>query len=175
MTNEIIFLKSAIQQFRDYKLLAEKTFAQINEADFRYQPNETTNSMAINITHLHGNMLSRWTNFLTEDGEKEWRKRDDEFETHQYSKEKLLQLWEEGWQEMFNSLEVLTASDLEKTIYIRSKPLTVIEAIHRQLTHYAYHVGQVVMLGKIIKGAQWQTLSIAKGQSAVFNSDMKKK
>ncbi|MGZ8551256.1 MAG: DUF1572 family protein [Chitinophagaceae bacterium] len=175
MTNEIIFLKSAIQQFRDYKLLAEKTFAQINEADFLYQPNETTNSIAINITHLHGNMLSRWTNFLTEDGEKEWRKRDDEFETHQYSKEKLLQLWEEGWQEVFNSLEVLTASDLEKTIYIRSKPLTVIEAIHRQLTHYAYHVGQIVMLGKIIKGAQWQTLSIAKGQSAVFNSDMKKK
>ncbi|MGZ5220247.1 MAG: DUF1572 family protein [Chitinophagaceae bacterium] len=175
MTNEIIFLKSAIQQFRDYKLLAEKTFAQINEADFLYQPNETTNSIAINITHLHGNMLSRWTHFLTEDGEKEWRKRDDEFETHQYSKEKLLQLWEEGWQEVFNSLEVLTASDLEKTIYIRSKPLTVIEAIHRQLTHYAYHVGQIVMLGKIIKGAQWQTLSIAKGQSAVFNSDMKKK
>ncbi|MGZ8541140.1 MAG: DUF1572 family protein [Chitinophagaceae bacterium] len=175
MTNEIIFLKSAIQQFRDYKLLAEKTFAQINEADFLYQPNETTNSIAINITHLHGNMLSRWTNFLTEDGEKEWRKRDDEFETHQYSKEKLLQLWEEGWQEVFNSLEVLTASDLEKTIYIRSRPLTVIEAIHRQLTHYAYHVGQIVMLGKIIKGAQWQTLSIAKGQSAVFNSDMKKK
>ncbi|MGZ8511774.1 MAG: DUF1572 family protein [Chitinophagaceae bacterium] len=175
MTNEIIFLKSAIQQFRDYKLLAEKTFAQINEADFLYQPNETTNSIAINITHLHGNMLSRWTNFLTEDGEKEWRKRDDEFETHQYSKEKLLQLWEEGWQEVFNSLEVLTASDLEKTIYIRSRPLTVIEAIHRQLTHYAYHVGQIVMLGKIIKGAQWQTLSIAKGQSAVFNSDMRKK
>ncbi|MGZ8525796.1 MAG: DUF1572 family protein, partial [Chitinophagaceae bacterium] len=169
------FLKSAIQQFRDYKLLAEKTFAQINEADFLYQPNETTNSLAVNITHLHGNMLSRWTHFLTEDGEKEWRKRDDEFETHQYSKEKLLQLWEEGWQEVFNSLEVLTASDLEKTIYIRSKPLTVIEAIHRQLTHYAYHVGQIVMLGKIIKGAQWQTLSIAKGQSAVFNSDMKKK
>ncbi len=172
--NEIIFLKSAIQQFRDYKLLAEKTFAQINEADFLYQPNETTNSIAINITHLHGNMMSRWTNFLTEDGEKEWRKRDDEFETHQYSKEKLLQLWEEGWQVVFKSLEVLAASDLEKTIYIRSKPLTVIEAIHRQLTHYAYHVGQIVMLGKIIKDAGWQTLSIAKGQSAAFNSDMKK-
>lgn len=173
--NEIIFLKSAIRQFRDYKLLAEKTFAQINETDFLYQPNETTNSIAINITHLHGNMLSRWTNFLTEDGEKEWRKRDDEFETHQYSKEKLLQLWEEGWQIVFNSLEVLEPGDLEKTIYIRSKPLTVIEAIHRQLTHYAYHVGQIVMLGKIIKGAGWQTLSIAKGQSAQFNSDMRKK
>lgn len=172
--SKAIFLKSAIQQFRDYKLLAEKTFVQLNEADFLYQPNKTTNSIAINITHLHGNMLSRWTNFLTEDGEKDWRDRDGEFETRQYSKEKLLQLWEEGWQIVFNSLEVLTANDLEKTIYIRCKPLTVIEAIHRQLTHYAYHVGQIVMLGKIITDAGWQTLSIAKGQSAVFNTDMKK-
>ena len=172
--NEAIFLKSAIQQFHDYKLLAEKTFAQINDAGFHYQPNETTNSIAINITHLHGNMLSRWTNFLTEDGEKEWRKRDDEFEVHSYSKEKFLQLWEEGWQTLFNALEPLNATDLEKTIYIRTKPLTVIDAIHRQLTHYSYHVGQIVMLGKIIKGAEWQTLSIAKGQSGPFNTNMKK-
>jgi len=172
--NKNIFLKSAIQQFRDYKLLAEKTFAQINEADFLYQPNETTNSIAINITHLHGNMLSRWTNFLTEDGEKDWRKRDDEFEAHQYSKQQLLQLWEAGWQTVFNSLEPLKTDDLAKTIYIRNKPLSVIEAIHRQLTHYAYHVGQIVMLGKIIKGTGWQTLSIARGQSAVFNADTKK-
>jgi hypothetical protein len=119
-------------------------------------------------------MLSRWTNFLTEDGEKDWRKRDSEFESHQYSKEQLLQLWEAGWQTVFNALEPLKADDLAKTIYIRSKPLSVIEAIHRQLTHYAYHVGQIVMLGKIIKGTDWQTLSIAKGQSAVFNDDMKK-
>lgn len=172
--NETIFLKSAIQQFHDYKLLAEKTFAQINDADFHYQPNEITNSIAVNITHLHGNMLSRWTNFLTEDGEKEWRKRDDEFETHQYIKEKILQLWEEGWQTLFQALESLTAADLEKTIYIRAKPLAVIDAIHRQLTHYSYHVGQIVMLGKIIKGPEWQSLSIPKGQSAAFNANMKK-
>ena len=171
---ETIFLKSAIQQFHDYKLLAEKTFAQINDADFHYQPNEITNSIAINITHLHGNMLSRWTNFLTEDGEKEWRKRDDEFETHQYTKGKILQLWEEGWQTLFQALESLTAADLEKTIYIRTKPLAVIDAIHRQLTHYSYHVGQIVMLGKIIKGSEWQSLSIPKGQSAAFNANMKK-
>ncbi len=173
--NDAIFLKSAIQQFHDYKLLAEKTFAQIKDEDFHYQPNETTNSIAINITHMHGNMLSRWINFLTEDGEKEWRQRDDEFETHTYSHEKLVQLWQEGWLAVFNALEPLTASDLEKTIYIRTKPLSVIEAIHRQLTHYAYHVGQIVMLGKIIKDKDWQTLSIAKGQSVAFNSAMKKK
>ena len=173
--NEIIVLKSAIQQFHDYKLLGEKTFAQLLDTDFHYQPNETTNSIAINITHLHGNMLSRWTNFLTEDGEKEWRQRDDEFETHQYSGEKLLQLWDEGWQAVFNTLESLQPDDLEKIIHIRTKPLIVIEAIHRQLTHYAYHVGQIVMLGKIIKNKEWQSLSIAKGQSTTFNSDMKKR
>ena len=172
--NETIFLKSAIQQFHDYKLLAEKTFNQINDADFHFQPNETTNSIAINITHMHGNMLSRWTNFLTDDGEKEWRQRDDEFEAHPYSREKLLQLWEEGWLTVFNALEPLTGDDLDKTIYIRTKPLAVIEAIHRQLTHYAYHAGQIVMLGKIIKGKDWQTLSIAKSQSVTFNSSMKK-
>ena len=133
--NEAIFLKSAVQQFHDYKLLAEKTFVQIKGDDFHYQPNETTNSIAINITHMHGNMVSRWTNFLTEDGEKEWRQRDDEFETHGWSREKLLQLWEEGWQVVFNALEPLTGDDLDKTIYIRTKPLAVVDAIHRQLTH----------------------------------------
>lgn len=173
--NTDVFLKSAIQQFRNYKSLGEKTFAQIKENEFHYQPSETANSIAINITHMHGNMLSRWTNFLTEDGEKEWRQRDDEFETHTYSQEKLLQLWEEGWQTVFRALEPLTGADLDKTIYIRTKPLTVIDAIHRQLTHYAYHVGQIVMLGKIIKDKDWQALSIAKGQSNAFNTDMKKK
>ncbi len=173
--NETIFLKSAIQQFHDYKLLGEKTFAQVDEAGFHYQPNAITNSIAINITHLHGNMLSRWTNFLTEDGEKDWRQRDDEFEIHTYSKEKLVQLWEEGWQPVFKTLESLEPADLEKTIYIRTQPLIVIEAIHRQLTHYAYHVGQIVMLGKIIKGTEWKNLSIPKGESGKFNVEMNKR
>jgi hypothetical protein len=155
-----LLIKSAIQQFRDYKSLGERTFAQLEDRDLHFQPNEVTNSIAINITHLHGNMLSRWTNFLTEDGEKEWRKRDDEFEEHTLSKQELLQLWEEGWQAVFNALEALKPSDLTTIVYIRSKPLTVTDAIHRQLTHYAYHVGQIVMLGKIIKGESWQTLSI---------------
>lgn len=168
----MIFLQSAIQQFLDYKLLAEKTFAQLQEDDFHYQPNEVTNSIAINITHLHGNMLSRWTNFLAEDGEKEWRQRDDEFETHAYSKEKLLQLWEEGWLVVLNSLRSLQPVDLEKTIYIRSQPLLVIDAIHRQLAHYASHIGQIIMLGKIIKNAAWQSLSIPKGGSGKYNTGM---
>lgn len=168
------FLQSAIQQFKDYKNLADKTFAQLNEKDFYYSPDGFNNSIAINITHLHGNMLSRWTNFLTEDGEKEWRKRDDEFEPQHYSHEKLMQLWEEGWQVLFRSLESLTPIDLDKIIYIRTKPLTVIDAIHRQLTHYASHVGQIIFLGKHIKRADWQTLSIARGESKGFNEKMKK-
>lgn len=159
---EDVIIQSAVKQFNDYKSLAERTFAQLEEKDFHFQPNETTNSIAINITHLHGNMLSRWTNLLTEDGEKEWRQRDGEFEVHDYSREKLLQLWEEGWQTLFNALSSLQATDLLTTIHIRAKPLTVTDAIQRQLTHYAYHVGQIVMLGKIIKGENWHNLSIPK-------------
>jgi hypothetical protein len=173
--NEMIFLQSAIQQFSDYKALGDKTFAQLQDNDFHFQPNESTNSIAVIINHLHGNMLSRWTNFLTEDGEKDWRQRDDEFETHAYSREKLLRLWEEGWKVVFNTLESLQPSDLEKIIYIRFQPLTVIDAIHRQLTHYASHAGQIVMLGKIIKNTAWQSLSIPKGESGKYNADLKKK
>ena len=169
-----IILESAIQQFRDYKLLAEKAFAQLAEKDFHFQPNDETNSIAINITHLHGNMMSRWTNFLTEDGEKEWRQRDDEFEVHTYPRDKLLELWEQGWLAVFGALQSLRPGDLEKTIYIRSKPLSVVDAIHRQLTHYSYHVGQIVMLGKIVKGAKWKSLTIPKGKSTQFNNEMKK-
>ena len=173
--NETIFLKSAIQQFSDYKALGDKTFAQLLGNDFHFRPNESTNSIAIIITHLHGNMLSRWTNFLTEDGEKEWRQRDDEFETHSYSREKLLELWKEGWQAVFKTLATLQSADLEKIIYIRSEPLTVIDAIHRQLTHYASHAGQIVMLGKMIKNTTWQSLTIPKGESGKYNADLMKK
>jgi hypothetical protein len=173
--NEQIFLQSAIGQFRDYKLLGEKTFQQLSAGDFYFQPNAVTNSIAINITHLHGNMKSRWTHFLTEDGEKPWRQRDLEFENRGLSREELEQLWEEGWQVVFKTMESLGSADVDKTIHIRSQPMSVIDAIHRQLTHYAYHVGQIVMLGKIIKGADWKTLSIAKGQSGPFNEGLMKK
>jgi hypothetical protein len=160
MTTGEVFLQSALKEFRDYKQLADKTFDQLNDKDFHFQPNEECNSIAINIQHMHGNMLSRWTNFLTEDGEKEWRKRDDEFGVHSLSKEKLIELWEEGWKLVFDTIESLTDDDLTKTVYIRSKPHTVIGAINRQISHYSYHVGQIVLLGKIIKARDWQTLSI---------------
>lgn len=168
-----IFIQSAIQQFKDYKLLAEKTFDQLEEKDFHFRPDTVNNSLCINITHMHGNMVSRWTNFLTEDGEKPWRQRDAEFEAQNLNKEQLMKLWETGWETVLHTLASLKPEDLDKTIHIRTKPLKVIEAVHRQLTHYAYHVGQIVFLGKLICGDRWVSLSIQKGASQDFNNAMK--
>lgn len=163
------YLQTAIRRLRYYKLLGEKTFEQLTDADFHYVPNETSNSIAVIIQHVSGNMLSRWTNFLTEDGEKAWRNRDEEFEVHHYSKQQLLELWEKGWQCFLNALTSLTENDLLKTIYIREEPLLVIDAINRQLAHYPYHVGQILYMGKQIKDANWQSQSIEKGQSEAYN------
>lgn len=163
------YLQTAIRRLRYYKLLGEKTFEQLSDVDFHYASNEASNSIAVIIQHVSGNMLSRWTNFLTEDGEKAWRNRDEEFEVHKYSKQQLLELWEKGWQCFLNALTSLTENDLLKTIYIREEPLLVIDAINRQLAHYPYHVGQILYIGKEIKGASWQSLSIEKGQSEVYN------
>jgi hypothetical protein len=163
------YLQTAIRRLRYYKLLGEKTFEQLTDADFHYAPNEASNSIAVIIQHVSGNMLSRWTNFLTEDGEKAWRNRDDEFEVHNYSKQQLLEWWEKGWQCFLNALTSLTENDLLKIIYIREEPLLVIDAINRQLAHYPYHVGQILYIGKQIKDANWQSQSIEKGQSETYN------
>ena len=159
---EQIFLESVIKRFREYKLLGEKTFEQLDEGQMHHHPNEASNSIAVIIQHLHGNMLSRWTNFLTEDGEKDWRQRDEEFEVHSFSKEQLIQKWEEGWSVFLDTLESLEAADLSKTITIRQQPLAVVDAINRQLAHYSYHVGQVVYLGRWMKNMDWKSLSIPK-------------
>ena len=159
-----LFLKSAMKEFQDYKKMGDKTFAQLNEADFHYQPNEECNSIAVIIQHLHGNMLSRWTNFLTEDGEKEWRKRDEEFEVHDFSKEKLMQLWEEGWSLVFNTIESLTNEDTGKTVFIRNEPYSVTGAVNKQMAHYAYHIGQIVFIAKIIREKNWLTISIPRNR-----------
>ncbi len=168
------FLSSAIKRFKEYKSLGEKTFAQLNDEDMRLQPNEASNSIAIIVQHMHGNMVSRWTNFLTEDGEKPWRKRDAEFEGQALRKEQVVQLWEEGWNIFLQALESLQEEDLLKTVTIRSQPLTVVDAINRQMAHYSYHVGQIVYLGRWIKDAAWQSLSIPKGASATYNQQLEK-
>lgn len=164
------FLQTAVRRLKYYKDLGDKTFEQLNEWDFHYQPNDESNSIAVIIQHMAGNMLSRWTNFLTEDGEKEWRKRDEEFEIHTYTKQQLLELWEKGWQCFFDALESLKKKDLKKTVHIRKEPLTVIDAINRQLAHYPYHVGQIIFLARIIKNKSWKNLSIPRGDSQQYNN-----
>lgn len=164
------FLQTAVRRLKYYKDLGDKTFEQLNEWDFHYQPNDESNSIAVIIQHMAGNMLSRWTNLLTEDGEKEWRKRDEEFEIHTYTKQQLLELWEKGWTCFFDALESLKKKDLKKTVHIRKEPLTVIDAINRQLAHYPYHVGQIIFLAKIIKNKSWKNLSIPRGDSQQYNN-----
>jgi hypothetical protein len=168
-----VFLATAIKRLSYYKDLGDKTFAQLQEPDFYYQPNEASNSIAVIIQHMNGNMLSRWINFLTEDGEKEWRNRDVEFETHTYTKDQLLQIWQKGWQCVLDAWSALEEADLLKTVSIRAERLSVIDAINRQLAHYPYHVGQIVYLGREIKNSQWQNLSIPKGDSAVYNRQLR--
>ena len=163
------YLETAIRRLKYYKDLGDKTFAQLNEWDFHYQPNDDSNSIATIIQHMTGNMLSRWTNFLTEDGEKEWRKRDEEFEVHTYNKEQLIEIWEKGWTCFLDTLASLKKKDLKKTVTIRQEELTVIDAINRQLAHYPYHIGQIIFLAKIIKNKNWQNLSIPKGNSQAYN------
>ena len=174
-TVETYFLQSAIKRLSYYKQLGDKTFEQLNDAEFHFQPNEESNSIAIIIQHTAGNMLSRWTDFLTTDGEKEWRNRDTEFEEQHLTKTQLVAFWKKGWDCLLNTLNSLTEEDLLKTIYIRSEGLLVIDAINRQLAHYPYHVGQIIYMAKIIKNKDWQTLSIAKNYSEQFNRQMQAK
>jgi hypothetical protein len=169
------YLESAIKRLMTYKALGDATFSQLQEKDFHFQPNPSSNSIAIIINHMAGNMISRWTNFLTEDGEKPGRNRDQEFTDPSLGKEDLLTLWEKGWNCLMDSLRSLKEEDLMKTITIRHEPLVAIDAINRQLAHYPHHVGQIVYIGKMIRGEAWQSLSISKGASQAFNQFMQDK
>jgi hypothetical protein len=162
------YLDSAIKQFQYYRMLGERAMVQIPDEKLFWQFNNDSNSIAIIVKHLAGNMLSRWTDFLTKDGEKEWRNRDDEFESTIQSKEDLMRLWSSGWEACFQTLLSLNENDLEKTIYIRNQGHTVMEAINRQLAHYPYHVGQIVFIAKMFT-PNWKSLSIPKGNSKSYN------
>lgn len=164
-----VYLQSVSSRFKSYKQLGDKTFQQLAPGEFHFTPNEASNSIAVIIHHMSGNMLSRWTNFLTEDGEKPWRQRDEEFEANSFSKDELLAMWEKGWACLFNAIDELKDEDLLKSIHIRNEPLVAIDAINRQLAHYASHVGQLMYIGKLIKNTAWKTLSIEKGKSREFN------
>lgn len=165
------YLTSTRKQFEYYKMLGDKTFEQLADEQLFWLYNDESNSIAIIVKHLWGNMLSRWTDFLTSDGEKEWRHRDAEFENDIASREELLSKWNEGWACLFNALDGLTIRDLSKEIYIRNQGHSVVEAINRQLAHYPYHVGQIVFIGKMARDAQWTSLSIPKGNSQTYNED----
>lgn len=162
---EAHFLQAVINRFQFYKKLGDDTMAQLSFEELQKEPAHQINSVAIIVRHLHGNMRSRWTDFLTSDGEKSWRHRDSEFEGEYATKEALLEAWEAGWAIVFDALTSLQPEDVNKAVYIRKAPHTVMEAILRQLGHYSYHVGQIVYLGKLWKGDNWQSLSIPRGQS----------
>jgi len=165
------YLESAKKQFLYYKMLGEKAMDQLESQQLFVAVNEDTNSIATIVKHISGNMLSRWTDFLTTDGEKEWRNRDSEFENDLQSKEEVLELWNKGWNCLENALENLKSEQLSDIIYIRNEGHTVIEAINRQLAHYPYHVGQIVFYAKQLKNSEWNSLSIPKNKSGNYNAE----
>jgi hypothetical protein len=165
------YLPSAIKQFNYYKSLGDKTLSVLSLDELKYEFKEDSNSIAIIVKHLSGNMHSRWTNFLAEDGEKTWRNRDDEFIDTYNSKEEIIIAWNKAWDCLFDAITALNNDELENVIYIRNHGHTVVEAINRQMMHYAYHIGQMVFLGKLIKEKNWQSLSIPKGKSKDYNKE----
>lgn len=165
------YLESVKKQFLYYKMLGEKAMDQLEPKQLFIQINDDTNSIATIIKHISGNMLSRWTDFLTSDGEKEWRNRDAEFENDLQSKEEVLEVWNRGWQVFLNTLDSLKPEQLSDIIFIRNEGHTVIEAINRQLAHYPYHVGQIVFYAKQLKNGSWDSLSIPKNKSGNYNAE----
>lgn len=165
------YLNDALSNFRDYKKLAERAFGQLKDEEFFVTLDEEGNSVGVIIKHLAGNMISRWTDFLNSDGEKPDRNRDMEFVlTPETTRDDLIAYWERGWASVFEAIEPLEPADLARKVFIRGKEHTVVEAINRQLTHYAQHIGQIVFLSKHLRSTEWQTLSIPRNRSAEFNA-----
>lgn len=159
----------AVKSFRNYKRLAERAIEQVSDEEFFAQIDTEANSIAVIVKHIAGNLHSRWRDFLMSDGEKADRDRDSEFELIGDSRESLMRFWETGWQTLFENVEPLVVGDFSRTITIRGEPHTVVEAINRQLTHYAYHIGQIVLLAKHFRSSDWKTLSVPRNKSAAFN------
>jgi len=167
------YLKDAVLQFRKLKSQVEKSLNQVSDPDFFRQIGPESNSLAIIVKHMAGNMRSRWRDFLTSDGEKPDRHRDTEFElADDDTRDAIMSRWVQGWKFLFDSVEPLKPEDLEKTITIRSELHTILEAINRQLTHYSYHLGQIAYLARHFTGEKWETLSIPKGKSEEFYREM---
>ena len=165
----------ALGSFRNYKKLAERAVEQISDEEFFAAIDDEANSIAVIIKHIAGNLRSRWSDFLTADGEKPDRDRDMEFEIAGDTRPNLMEYWEASWQSLFDAIDPLTADDFSKTITIRGEPHSIVEAINRQLTHYAYHIGQIVLLAKHFRSAEWKTLSVPKNRSSEFNQFLAEK
>lgn len=171
-----LYLDDALASFRAYKKLAERALAQIKDEEYFVTLDAESNSIAVIMKHMAGNMISRWTDFLTTDGEKPDRNRDLEFVIeNQPSTAEVFAHWEQGWSCLLNALESLQPADLDKEVFIRGKAHSVVQAINRQMTHYAYHVGQIVFLAKHIRSAEWTSLSVPRNRSASFNDYLKQK
>ncbi len=164
------YLDATRKLFYYYKSLGDKALAQLDEEKIHFRFDENSNNVATIVKHMAGNMLSRWTDFLTSDGEKEWRNRETEFEDTFQSKEAMMDYWEKGWNCLFDAIAPLKEEDLSKIVYIRNEGHSVLEAVNRQLAHYSYHTGQLVFVIKSLKSENWQSLSIPKGKSADFNA-----
>lgn len=171
METSNIYLTSVKKQMLYYKTVAEKAIDQLEDEQLFISVNKDTNSIATIMNHMVGNMLSRWTDFLTSDGEKEWRTRDAEFENPLLTKEVLLNNWNKGWNCFFNAINELKPEQLSQIIYIRNEGQTALDAINRQLAHYPYHIGQIVFYAKMIKKTEWTSLSIPKNKSNEYNAD----
>ncbi len=164
------YLDNSRKLFRYYKSLGDAVIERTSEEGLHWQYNSASNSIAIIVKHMAGNSLSRWTDFLTTDGEKEWRDRDGEFEEDALTKQQLTDLWNRGWQCLFDAVDPLNEDDLLRTIYIRGQAHTVLEAVSRQAAHLSYHTGQIVTIAKMIAGDDWESLTIPKGQSKQFGT-----
>jgi len=172
----VLYIDEAFRSLRGHKRLADDAIAQLSDEQFFAAPDQASNSIAIIVKHMAGNMRSRFTDFLTTDGEKPDRHRDQEFTmTPETTRDEVLGWWEQNWHLVFNLLNSLQPEDLERTVTIRGEPHSVLQAINRQVAHYAYHIGQIVFLAKHWKGAEWKTLSVPKGQSEQFKAKMAQK
>ena len=178
MSSEAIvenYHQDAVAAMREAKKLAEKAIAQLKDEEFSVTLDEEANSVAVVMKHIAGNAISRWTNFLTSDGEKPDRNRDMEFVIDaKTTKDDVLAYWERGWKCVLDAIEPLTPEDFEKTVLIRGEKHTIVQAINRQLMHYAYHIGQIVFLAKHFRSAEWKSLSIPRNRSADFNASLMK-
>lgn len=168
------FLDDSIEQFHKMKSLAEKAMSQVSDDEFFKILDPESNSIALTVKHIAGNLKSRWTDFLTSDGEKEWRVRDSEFVIEsENTRQGLLESWEQGWKCLFDAVTPLTGEDLTRIVEIRGEPHAVVKAINRQLTHYSYHIGQIVFLAKHLKSQDWKNLSVPRGKSDEFHKQVR--